>query len=860
MQGPFMPEKFEPHEWRYYDNTTTIAHADGTRWTKDTRTHFSIPIPDETLEHLGVALGLNVSRTHVEVVLTRDVLRKSQLKVLPGLNAVDAYVIIIENSSDVAESRASFVRHDREVVSHHLHASKWASRKGQDGGHCEYDAWKKAFDTITRPGGSLTRANWSESELRVLGQYDLLSMKPVIYVVNVSREEYIRQDPVFVASTEEWVHENLPGEAQSPVFLTSVELEEQLAKNASSLASDVVSVFDGILDSVFRYLRLVRLYAIRDNNVRLWYIPPNTPAYMAAGVVFHRSCLHCKYGELSRGCTRDFCTTHYDHFDTTSAAHLSSVDVVNASVISGPANATLTDQEFVAMDRYYRVQEGDVLKFSKSNKAVEGPEEQCAGLEDTRPRLLHPVGSELRICIAGLTNTGKTTLFNNLTCSDAEVSPKVFTTRHVMSRTTKLADDRFKWLAKNFPKATLHPPQVTVVDTPAFLQGYDDLCNPLNLAPWKREVNEALKQCDIIYLVSREFNDSSGSGYKGSDVAAYKLMRTQDWKVLRELRDNATLRNDLDELDVLDTIEDNLRGHDQSGRQLGFPVVITDQRARYHDWSESELAVLERIRLLSAKPMVYVLNLDKEDFANSSHSETVLEARKYFGRNDRDALVLPFTGHHSSAPNTSLLGVGECGANTLLEKTLDHYQLGHFYTANAGFVAAWTFKLGMTFREAVELVNATLDANVTVVEVANMREVIEAGSVEKAQSLDVFRRRTFDDEVEDGDILVLTPGELHEVHEEFTNPTSATALPSPGSAAKTGGEGRCIASWGYAASLALNFVLLMVLAIVAVASSPNVRKRMRSFIAARLRRRERGQDALLGEVRYETEGESINMR
>lgn len=71
----------------------------------------------------------------------------------------------------------------------------------------------------------------------------------------------------------------------------------------------------------------------------------------------------------------------------------------------------------------------------------------------------------------------------------------------------------------------------------------------------------------------------------------------------------------------------------------------------------------------------------------------------------------------------------------------------------------------MTFREAVELVNATLDANVTVVEVANMREVIEAGSVEKAQSLDVFRRRTFDDEVEDGDILVLTPGELHEVHE-----------------------------------------------------------------------------------------------
>lgn len=44
-----------------------------------------------------------------------------------------------------------------------------------------------------------------------------------------------------------------------------------------------------------------------------------------------------------------------------------------------------------------------------------------------------------------------------------------------------------------------------------------------------------------------------------------------------------------------------------------------------------------------------------------------------------------------------------------------------------------------------------------------MRGVVEAGSIDKALSLGMVRRLRFEDAVEDGDLLLLTPGRLEEV-------------------------------------------------------------------------------------------------
>ncbi|KAH7718426.1 hypothetical protein AAVH_14108 [Aphelenchoides avenae] len=190
-KGPVIPEKLNTFKSRRgYRNGR--LDANGTWWSKDTRKQFDATLPDEVLERLGGALGLNVSFPRIEVVLIGDALNHTQPDLEPAKD-VDAYVLFIENSSDLAQVRRLFAAHDQDVISHHFHATKWAIRHGDADLRCDYDVLRQAFDRTVRAEGSLTAVNWREDEWKVLAKYELRSLKPVLFVVNVSRDEYVSQ-------------------------------------------------------------------------------------------------------------------------------------------------------------------------------------------------------------------------------------------------------------------------------------------------------------------------------------------------------------------------------------------------------------------------------------------------------------------------------------------------------------------------------------------------------------------------------------------------------------------------------------------------------------------------------------------
>lgn len=76
-----------------------------------------------------------------------------------------------------------------------------------------------------------------------------------------------------MATTEEWVHENGPVGRQSPVILTSIELEEDLVQPNSPPTSTAASVFDDILGESFRSWHLARFYVLQETELQAWAIP-----------------------------------------------------------------------------------------------------------------------------------------------------------------------------------------------------------------------------------------------------------------------------------------------------------------------------------------------------------------------------------------------------------------------------------------------------------------------------------------------------------------------------------------------------------------------------------------------------------
>lgn len=93
---------------------------------------------------------------------------------------------------DFAKTRVSFLR-DQDVVTDHIHRVKWAIRKGKLDYHCDYDALSKAKSTMIHGGGGLATVNCTERELSDTATYESRSAKPVIFIVDVSGEECLRQ-------------------------------------------------------------------------------------------------------------------------------------------------------------------------------------------------------------------------------------------------------------------------------------------------------------------------------------------------------------------------------------------------------------------------------------------------------------------------------------------------------------------------------------------------------------------------------------------------------------------------------------------------------------------------------------------
>ncbi|KAL1607680.1 Obg-like ATPase [Paraconiothyrium brasiliense] len=141
---------------------------------------------------------------------------------------------------------------------------------------------------MLKDGKDVRRKNWSPKQVEHINPLFLLSAKPVVYLVNLSEKDYIRQKNKHLPKIAQWVKENTEGD---PIIPVSVSLEERLgamteeegAKELETLGTK--SALPKIVTTMRKALNLGSFFTTGTDEVRQWTIRNGTKAPQAAGVI-----------------------------------------------------------------------------------------------------------------------------------------------------------------------------------------------------------------------------------------------------------------------------------------------------------------------------------------------------------------------------------------------------------------------------------------------------------------------------------------------------------------------------------------------------------------------------------------------
>ncbi|KAF5359262.1 hypothetical protein D9756_003230 [Leucocoprinus leucothites] len=127
-----------------------------------------------------------------------------------------------------------------------------------------------------------------EEGIDVVNSLQLLTAKPVTYLVNLSEKDYLRKKNKWLPKIKAWIDENNPGD---PLIPFSVALEERLAfmspeeRKEEEKKIGSANALPKITQAGYTSLDLIRYFTCGPDEVRAWTIRKGTKAPQAAGVI-----------------------------------------------------------------------------------------------------------------------------------------------------------------------------------------------------------------------------------------------------------------------------------------------------------------------------------------------------------------------------------------------------------------------------------------------------------------------------------------------------------------------------------------------------------------------------------------------
>ena len=347
-------------------------------------------------------------------------------------------------------------------------------------------------------------------------------------------------------------------------------------------------------------------------------------------------------------------------------------------------------------------------------------------------------------------NVGKSTVFNSLTRVGAESRNYPFTTIDPNLGVAVVPDGRLDALAEVMRSERVVAATVDFVDIAGLVRGAsagEGLGN---------QFLGHIRECDAIAHVVRCFDDENVVHVHGS-VDPEGDIETIDTELL--LADLATVERRL---------ERTSKAAKGGGVKLKAEAAELE-RLRDHlsdgsparAYPRSEVLAETLGTLITAKPTLYVANVDDESIAEgNSYSSRVEklaaregdEAVRISARLEAEVAEL---SDEEAREYLAMLGVEKTGFEEFVRAAYRLLGLVTFFTAGEKESRAWTIREGSAVRRAVGRIHTDMERGFIAAEVGDWRDIVSAGSWPKAKEEAKVRLEGRDYLIKDGDTLVV---------------------------------------------------------------------------------------------------------
>ena len=357
----------------------------------------------------------------------------------------------------------------------------------------------------------------------------------------------------------------------------------------------------------------------------------------------------------------------------------------------------------------------------------------------------------LQCGIIGITNVGKSTIFNCVSDTKVETNTYAFSASRSNIGSIKVPDYRLHELEKLQPTEKVVPTSIEFVDIPGMAKG-----SSRGEGVGNKFLGD-IRNTDALIHVLRCFEDENLPHIDGS-VNPLRDLENIDFEL--QVKDLESITKKTERLQKM------AKSGDAEARK-GIEILrkiaghLEEMRnVRDFNFKPGEKDIIDDLFLLTVKPVIYVCNVDEKSAVNGN--EFVDSVNDHFKGTGTEILVISgaleaeISELENDEDRMEFLndsGLSEPGVNKLVRAAYKMLNLHTFFTVGPKEIRAWTVRKGMTAPRAAGVIHSDMERGFIRAEVMKYDDFISLGSEQACREAGKFYVEGKNYIVNDGDIL-----------------------------------------------------------------------------------------------------------